>query len=445
MVKAEIRASIDMKDSGLDWIEYIPKEWRVMPLKRYFQFGKGLPITKADLTETGAKVISYGQIHAKYNTGVAVDDRLVRYVPRDYLATNPVSLCSKGDIIMADTSEDKEGCGNAVYINCDEGIFAGYHTIILKSAEDNKYLAYLFQSDAWRSQIRTRVNGVKLYSITQRILSQCNIVLPPLAEQRAIAAYLDKVCGTIDEIMAEARASIEEYKQLKQSVIFEAVTKGLDKDVEMKDSGVEWIGKIPKGWSLRKINSLFETIGSGTTPNSHVDEYYQGNVNWLQSGDINGAVVETTKKCISKEILSNTSALTVYTAPFIAMAMYGASIGNISIVGIDACTNQACCVLANPIKDIDMHYAFWGMMAAKEELVLSARGGGQPNISQNIIKQLRISVPCLGEQKAIADFLDKRTATIDSLISEKESLISDLAAYKKSFIYELVTGKRRVV
>lgn len=210
-------------------------------------------------------------------------------------------------------------------------------------------------------------------------------------------------------------------------------------ETEMKDSGIEWVENIPKNWRLRKINSLFETIGSGTTPNSNIEEYYQGMVNWLQSGDINGTIVKSTKKHISNEIISSTSALTVYKAPFIVIAMYGASIGNISMVDIDACTNQACCALVKPIKDIDMQYAFWGLMAAKEELVLSSRGGGQPNISQNIIKQLRVPVPYLQEQQAIADYLDETCSKIDEIIAEAKASVEEYKELKQSVIFEAVT------
>lgn len=205
-------------------------------------------------------------------------------------------------------------------------------------------------------------------------------------------------------------------------------------EAEMKESGIKWIGNIPRNWKMRKINSLFENIGSGTTPNSNIEEYYQGMINWLQSGDINGTIVKSTKKHISNEIVSNTSALTVYKAPFIAIAMYGASIGNISIVDIDACTYQACCVLVKPTKDIYMQFAFWGLMAAKEELVLSSRGGGQPNISQNIIKQLRIPVPNISEQENIADYLDKTCSKIDEIIAEAKASIDEYKKLKQSVI-----------
>ena len=327
-----------------------------------------------------------------------------------------------------------------------EGVVSpAYHVLYPKMDICAGYYKYLFKEQRFIREMNSYCQSLRDgKNISYSDFGRTVIPFPPLSEQQAIADYLDETCSKIDEIIAEAKASIDEYKELKQSVIFEAVTKGLDKNVEMKEID-GWIRWLPKGWNFRKINGLFNVIGSGTTPKSSIEEYYQGTINWLQSGDINGTVVKNTKKHISDEIVENTSALVVYDAPFIAIAMYGASIGNISIVDINACTNQACCVLSQPTKDIDMGYSFWCIMSAKEELLLSSRGGGQPNISQNIIKQLRIPLPPLMEQRKIADYLSDKTKEIDSLIAEKESLINDLEAYKKSLIYEVVTGKRRVV
>ncbi len=327
-----------------------------------------------------------------------------------------------------------------------EGVVSpAYHVLFSKMDICAGYYKYLFKEQRFIAEMNSYCQSLRDgKNISYFDFGRTLIPFPPLSEQQSIADYLDETCSKIDEIIAEAKTSIDEYKELKQSVIFEAVTKGLDKNVEMKEID-GWIRWLPKGWNFRKINGLFNVIGSGTTPKSSIEEYYQGTINWLQSGDINGTVVKNTKKHISDEIVENTSALVVYDAPFIAIAMYGASIGNISIVDINACTNQACCVLSQPTKDIDMGYSFWCIMSAKEELLLSSRGGGQPNISQNIIKQLRISLPPLMEQRKIADYLSDKTKEIDSLIAEKESLINDLEAYKKSLIYEVVTGKRRVV
>ena len=215
----------EMKDSGVEWIGQIPKNWNVVPLKSCFSFGKGLPITKENLTEQGIPVISYGQIHAKWNSGVTTHPELMRFVSDSYLQTNPQSLVKKGDFIMADTSEDRDGCGNCAYVDTDEHLFAGYHTIILSAVNNtnNKYLAYLFLSDPWRSQIRKAVSGVKLFSISRRILGKVSILVPDNSEK--IVTFLDEKCAKVDALISNNHAQIEKLKTYKQSLITEVVTK----------------------------------------------------------------------------------------------------------------------------------------------------------------------------------------------------------------------------
>ena len=224
-----LNPNAEMKDSGVEWIGEIPRGWAVERLKAMFSFGKGLPITKEDLVEQGIPVISYGQIHAKFNTGVEVLPQLLRYVDAKWLVSNANSLVSEGDFIFADTSEDMEGCGNCVYVDTlNEGaqLFAGYHTIIfkLKRSKHNKFLAYLFKSDAWRTQLRSRVGGVKLFSISRRMLNLATVILPPQNEQTAIAAYLDSKCAAIDGIILEKEDLIREMENYRRSLIFEVVT-----------------------------------------------------------------------------------------------------------------------------------------------------------------------------------------------------------------------------
>ena len=177
-----------MKDSGIEWIGEIPEGWKVYNIRHEFSFGKGLPITKEDLRDSGEPVISYGQIHSKINTGTTIKPALVRYVEGKYLDTHSDSLAHKGDLIVADTSEDVAGCGNCIYVDTDVPVFAGYHTIILrnKTNHDQRYLSYLFQTDAWRSQIRKQVTGVKLFSISQKILRSTSVIIPQYEEQQRL-------------------------------------------------------------------------------------------------------------------------------------------------------------------------------------------------------------------------------------------------------------------
>lgn len=221
-----IRPNRPMKDSGIEWIGKIPEGWGIEKLKSYFNFGKGLPITKENLVKEGIPVISYGQIHSKCNTGTEIRKELIRFVIKDWLESNPQSLVSKGDFIFADTSEDIDGCGNCVFIDKNMTLFAGYHTIILSLLHKNvsKYLAYLFKSDNFRSQIRSLVSGIKVFSITQRILKKLLIILPSETEQQEIADYLDIKCAEIDKLIEKKEQLISELETYKKSLIYEYVT-----------------------------------------------------------------------------------------------------------------------------------------------------------------------------------------------------------------------------
>ncbi len=221
-----LNTTINTKKCDLGWISQIPVTWTTERLKSMFTLGKGLPITKESLVEQGTPVISYGQIHAKYNNGTSITSPLLRFVPDSYLETNPDSLVHEGDILVADTSEDIAGCGNCVYVDREMVLFAGYHTIILRSTtqRNNKYLAYLFKSNAWRSQIRTRVSGVKLFSVSKKILNLTTVILPPVEERDTIVDYLDEQCGTIDSLIDEKQALLIDLENYRRSLIYETVT-----------------------------------------------------------------------------------------------------------------------------------------------------------------------------------------------------------------------------
>lgn len=225
-----IRQSERIHNADIRWDIDYPKHWRVQRVRETFLFRKGLSITKANLEETGVAVINYGQVHSKKNSGVSLNPELIRYVNESYLLTNPSALVEKGDFIFADTSEDVAGCGNCAYIDWDESIFAGYHSIIAhpNGETNNKYFAYLFQSPTWRYQIRKKVNGVKVYSITQRMLKDAFILIPPEAEQNEIVVHLDRICQKIDALIDLENRKIKNLQDLKTSLISKTVTGKID-------------------------------------------------------------------------------------------------------------------------------------------------------------------------------------------------------------------------
>lgn len=204
---------------------------------------------------------------------------------------------------------------------------------------------------------------------------------------------------------------------------------------EMKDSGIEWVGEIPEEWTKDKVIRLFNIIGSGTTPKNITSDFPC--VNWIQSGDINGSLISDCKNNISKNIVSQYSALKIYAAPFIVIAMYGASVGNISISLINGCVNQACCVLSTSI--CNLNYAFYAIKSSQNYLVRKAIGGGQPNINQDTIKQLWLPLPALPEQERIAAFLDAECAEIDTVLEKTRASIEEYKKLKQAVITQAVT------
>lgn len=217
-------------NDDIRWAITYPRHWKLQRIRESFAFRKGLSITKANLEESGVAVISYGQVHSKKNSGTALNDELIRYVNESYLHTNPSCIVKRGDFIFADTSEDVAGCGNVAYIDREDTIFAGYHTIIAHplSKSDDKYFAYLFRSPTWRYQIRKKVNGVKVYSITQKILKDAFILIPPIEEQLEIVRYLDQRCEQIDTAISKFEEKITILQELKSRLIVDVVTGMID-------------------------------------------------------------------------------------------------------------------------------------------------------------------------------------------------------------------------
>lgn len=430
-----------MKKTGVEWIARIPSNWSVDRLKGLFTFGKGLPITKDDLAEAGIPVISYGQIHAKETNGVGIQLHLIRYVSPEYIGRNPSSLVSKGDHIFADTSEDLEGCGNSVYIDEEMELFAGYHTIILQSRkhEDNKYLAYLFRTDAWRSQIRSKVSGVKLYSISRKILADTTIIMPPADERDRIVTYLDQQCALIDTCLGQIRASIGEYKKLKQAVITQAVTKGIRDERPMKSSGIEWAPEIPCNWAIIPSKFMFRNS----------DERKQDGDVMLTSSQKYGIISqnEYMERENSKIVLANRGLDDwKHVEPYDFIISLRSFQGGLEMSETTGCITWHYIVL-KPCREIYSNYYKWlfkseAYIKALQRTCNYIRDGQDLRYSNFV--QVPLVVPELGEQEEIAKYLDKKCAEIDTLIAKKAALLENLEAYKKSVIYEYVTGKKVV-
>lgn len=420
-----------MKSSNTEWLGDIPAEWDVAQIGNYYEL-RNEKVSDYDFEPLS---VTMKGIVPQLATAAKSDDHSNR------------KLVKKGDFVINSRSDRRGSCG----ISPLDGSVSLINIVMEPRGKMNpQYYNWLFHTEQFADEFYKWGHGIvdDLWTTRWQEMKKILILAPLPDEQQAIADYLDETCSKIDEIIAEAKASIDEYKELKQSVIFEAVTKGLDKNVEMKDSGIEWIGKTPVDWNIAKINRVAWTTSGATPLRSKETEYYDNAViRWVRTLDLNNGHVTDSSEKITETALKNSSC-SIMPVKTVCVAMYGGAgtIGKSGILEVECATNQAICSIVSDKKVLNPDYLHYVIMAVRKYWMKYAVGTRKdPNINQQIIAQMRIPIPQLSKQDIIVNHLDKVTDKCDSLIAEKQSLIADLEAYKRSLIYEVVTGKRRVV
>lgn len=435
----------EMKDSGIEWIGEIPKEWEINKIKYMFSNGKGLPITKANLIDEGLPVISYGQIHSKDNNGTKIGKNLLRFVNEKYSMKYPQCSISENDFVFADTSEDYDGCGNCVLKRDNSKVFAGYHTIILHSLlkRDNRFLAYLFKTDTWRKQIREKASGVKVFSITQKTLMNCKVILPGYNEEKIIADYLDTKCSEIDATAEDIQKGISLLEDYKKSVITEAVTKGLNPDAEMKDSGIAWIGDIPKDWEIIRIKNIGEYRNGLTYKPTDITDENTG-ILVLRSSNIQAGKISLKDNVYVSTFVRND--LKVQKGDILICSRNGSR----ELVGKNAIIEDLQDVTFGAFMMIfrcdSPKYLYYILNSKVFSYYLGSFFTSTINqlTGSNFGNMKIVYVSDKLEQSKIVSYLDTKCSEIDAIIADKKRQLNILAEYKKSLIYEYVTGKKGV-
>ncbi len=440
----KLQAYDNYKQSGVEWLGEIPKHWEVKKFKFILNQSKGLTITKQNLIDEGIFCVNYGEIHSKFGFELDTTKHKLKCVNEEYLITDSNSLLNKGDFIFADTSEDIEGSGNFTHLKSNDKTFAGYHTIIARPQIEivSLFLAFVFDSTSFRNQIRKQVKGVKVFSITQSVLKETNIWMPPLIEQTAIAQFLDDKTTKIDQAIAIKQQQIDLLKERRQILIHKTVTQGINPDVKLKDSGVEWIGEIPEHWEVKALKFSTSIFRGKFTHRPRNDErLYDGKYPFFQTGDVAraGKFLSLYRQTLNDFGLRVS---TLFPKGTIVMTI-AANIGDISILDIDACFPDSI-VGFKPMYFVEKDFLYNSLLVMKEQFMSSTIKNTQMNLNVDRIGTNAIPIPPILEQKEISEYIETATAKIATAISIKEQEIEKLKEYKSSLIDGVVTGKVKV-
>lgn len=421
-----------MKNSGIEWIGKIPKEWNILPTKRFFRHTK---------TIAGDKVDSYERLALTMNGVIKRSKEDSEGLQPEKFDTYQVLKENELVFKLIDLANVKT---SRIGLSPFTGIVSPAYIVLTNESDDNRFYYYFFIS-MYYNEIFNRLgdNGVRSSLNAQDLLS-VPIVNISSDTQHRIADFLDDKCGKIDRYIEKQQRIIDKLKEYKQAVITEAVTKGLNPDAPMKDSGIEWIGMIPEHWDVPEIKYLVR-IASGGTPDRNHPEYWNGNISWIKTGELQNDIITNAEEYITEEGLNNSSAQ-VFNINTILVAMYGQgkTRGMTALLKTPASTNQACAGLTVTNSNVQTEYLWQCLIGAYDAIRSEAAGSGQPNLSATLIGNFHIALPTIEEQGLIVEYIKDRTVEIKSTIHKAEKLLEKLTEYKKSLIYEAVTGKMEV-
>ena len=423
----------EMKDSGVDWIGMIPSHWGTLENKFYCEriYSGGTPDSNNP---------NYWDGDIPWIPSGSCQDCLITSAPKsitqDGLNNSSTRYIPAGTTVMAMTGATCSKVGYVTFDTCmNQSVIAFVENKKICSSKD---LYYLYQ--AAREYILTFQTGGAQSGINGQ---NCrNLVMPflPLSEQQRIADFLDRKCAEIDKVLVKTKTSIEEYKKLKQSVITKAVTKGIRGERPMKDSGIEWIGEIPKEWTVIKFGYCAHIKSNLVDPSLYPD-YPQIAPDVIGKGN---AKIEGEITSVKESGIISWNHL--FSKGQIIYSKIRPLLNKLIIAPFDG----LCSADMYPIEsDLDISFTKYMMLSSyflEQVKQVTEDRVKMPKVNQEELSAFKVVIPpCKSEQVAIASYLDQKCSEIDSLIASKEKFITELELYKKSLIYEYVTGKKEVL
>ena len=433
-----------MKPSGIDWIGEIPRSWNIKRIKYLAQLKGRIGwqgLTSDEYTDVGPFLI----------TGVDFSDGGINWescvhITEERWAEAPEIHIKNGDLLIT-----KDGTvGKVAIVENLQGkasLNSGVLLIKTSGKYNKKFLYWTLLSEEFWTWFRLKNAGnstiVHLY---QNDFAEFSYTFPDATEQQAIADFLDKECDQIDSIATDLEKQIALLQQYKKSLITETVTKGLDKSVPMKDSGVEWIGEIPEHWEISRVRHL-ASLCSGATPSKDVLSYWEGNIPWVSSQEVKSDIIKDTSLHISEEAINSCSTQLMPAGTLVMVVRSGILQHTIpvALLGVPATINQD--IKAFQFNHLMLPAYFKYYIQGENDALLSVIIKDKTtveSVDNQLLLSLKLMVPPIEEQKAIVAFLNYKCGYIDKILNDKQEQLNLLMQHKKSLIYEYVTGKKRV-
>lgn len=423
-----------MKDSGIEWIGEIPNDWRVYKVKNICRIRgeKNRPQAQVLSVYRELGVVVKAERNDNHNV-TSEDTSSYKYVLPNDLVVNKMKAWQ-----------------GSMGISRFEGIVSpAYYVFKIISDEIYPmYIHYLLRNVAYLPEYRRLSGGIRpgQWDLSIENLQNIPILIPPYDNQCRIVSYLERKCSQIDDIIARQQEVIEKLKAYKLSVITEAVTKGLNPDARMKDSGVEWIGEIPNSWVKVKLKNICQFINGDRSSNyPSPNEYVDDGIPFLGADSLCGRYVDITQsKKITKEKYNSMGGAKIHEGD-ILYTLRGSTIGKNAMATFNDGTVASSLMVIRPISIVPEYLLYW--LNSEEEFQQRQsyiNGSTAPNLSAENVGSFVMFLPSVAEQREIADYLDKKCTEIELTMLKKQMMADQLSNYKKSLIYEVVTGKKEV-
>lgn len=429
-----------MKPSGIEWIGDIPESWGLHKIKycSYLKGRIGWQGLKADeFIDEGPYLIT----GTDFENGRIQFDRSYHISEERYNEAPEIQL-KEGDLLVT-----KDGTvGKMAYVSSlpNKASLNSHLLLIrpLKNVYVNRFMFWLMSSSIFTEYTDYAQDGTVMASLSQEKIGNLIAYFPLIHEQHHIADFLDEQCAKSDSIATDIEKQIDILQKYKKSLITETVTKGLDKSVPMKDSGIEWVGDIPEHWDVKKLKYV-SRLKTGTTPSGNEGVNYDNEgLYWFTPGDFNPNMKLTfSEKYINKQAIKLEN-ITVYPKNSVLLVAIGATVGKIGYTFEDSYSNQQITAII-PNNILGKHLLYY-ISSNSEYIKENALYTTLPIINNSYLGSIYIVVPSENEQALIANYLDTQCTKIDSIIESKKEQLNKITQHKKSLIYEYVTGKRRV-